>query len=86
MNCCICNAEAKQVVASAFGPYSYAYCHKHLELGIEPYEDIVICLWSIGARSMSEINDDVHGLINRTLRHYSKTEEDLFSDVEKMQS
>jgi hypothetical protein len=84
MKCCICGNEGKHVVSSAFGPFRDAYCQEHLDMGIEPYQSIVSCMWAIGATSINDVNDSLHDIINKSLAYANKTEEELLSDAAKL--
>ena len=83
MKCDVCGKDnAVYVVASTYGPESFAYCEECLLKGIEPYGAIVSYIASAG-HFPDDINEMYQEDVRRQLKLHGVSEEQFIKDVEK---
>lgn len=83
-NCEVCDEQNTDcvVIASTFGPYSYACCSKCLSAKKEPYHAVVDYIACAG-RFPDDINEIYQTEVRRQLELHNITEDKFIVDVNK---
>lgn len=83
LTCEVCGKTGPGVAVapSYFGGFSCALCTDCRRVALEPYSNVVSFKFAIGLDT--PIQKGYEDIINRILRYYGKTREDLAADVQK---